>query len=231
MISEVISRTFSNLFSFTTVIGVILFGLVFFLRFAPAALTMIGAKDSEGGGMMARGCGAMILMWLGEAFAVFYLVVAISPKVLGFSDSAHWGLPFAALFGAFGTTLKYLIMGLVLSLIGTFIPIVGRFQIFIYTMMSVAFYRVGYKLARPEGYRIGNDAYKDYFPEFGVSALIIVTCLVLSFVSIIIGASLTKKQFDPEPEKTAQGYMAIGSLLFAIIPIYMYGAWFSLKMQ
>jgi ribose/xylose/arabinose/galactoside ABC-type transport system permease subunit len=122
-------------------------------------------------------------------------------------------------------------MGLLMSLVGTFIPIVGRFQIFIYTMMSVVFYRVGYKLARPEGYRIGNDAYKDYFPEFGVSAMIIVTCLVLSYVSILIGASLTKNQFDPEPEKSVQGFEAIGSLLFAIIPIYMYGAWFSLKMQ
>jgi len=90
---------------------------------------------------------------------------------------------------------------------------------------------VGYKLARPEGYRIGNDAYKDYFPEFGVSALIVVTCIALSFVSILIGASLTKNQFDSEPEKSVQGFEAIGSLLFAIIPIYMYGAWFSLKMQ
>jgi hypothetical protein len=230
MISEIIARTFANIFSFTTIIGVVLFVVVYFLRFAPAALTMIGAGDSEGGGMMARGCFGMILMWLGEAFAVFYLVVAISPKVLGFSDSAQWLLPFAALFGAFGSTLKYLVIGLLMGLAGAFVPIVGRFQIFLYTMMAAVFYRVGYKLARPEGFRIGNDAYKDFIPDFGVSVLIIVVCIALSFASVAVGAYLTRKDYDPNPEQTGRGFEAIGALLFAIIPIYMYGAWFSLKM-
>jgi len=231
MITEVISRTFENIFSLTTIIGVVLFCLVYYLRLILATLPMVGAGDSPGGGMVARGIGAMILLHLGEAFAVFFLVVSISPKVLGFSESAQWGLPFVALFAGFGMTMKYLIMGVGMSCAGTFIPILGRFHIFIYTIMSVIFYRDGYKLTRPDGYRIGNDAYKDYFPEFWVSAMIIVTCFALTFVSIWIGVSLNKERFDPNPERTAQGSEAFGALLFAIIPIYMYGAWFSLKMH
>lgn len=231
MISEVISRAFVHLFSFTTIIGVVLFILVWLLRFVPAGITFIGADDSSAGGTMPKGCIGLMFMLLSDTFAVFYLVVAISPKVLGFADSPQWLLPFIALFGSFGTTLKYLIIGMLMALAGALVPIVGRFQIFLNTMMAAAFFRVGYKLARPEGFRIGNDAYKDFIPDFSVSILIIVVCIAISFASVAIGSYLTSKYYDPNPEQTSQNYLVVGALLFSIIPIYIYGAWFSLKMQ
>ncbi len=227
MITEVITQTFSNFFSFTTVIGVILFGIfgaIFFLRFTTVALKITKAIVADEEVMIARGCGAMILLCFGEVFVVFYFVVAISPKVLGFSDSAHWGLPFEVFFGD-------LIKCLFLILLGGVICFAEKFRILAYTIMSIFFYRVGYKLSCPEGYRIGDDAYRDYFPEFVVSAMIIVICLGLSYVSKLIGASLVKNQLYSDSDKSVNGFEAICSLLLAIIPIYMYGAWFSLKMQ
>lgn len=240
MISEVISRTLENLFSFTTLVCVLLFASIFLLRFACEALITgavdlealsTGAVDWENKAIMRRGCGAMILMWLGEVFIVFFIVVSISPKVLGFSKSAQWALPFYALFGSFWSIFKYLIIGLVISMFASLAPISGRFHIFVYTMMSVVFYRVGYKPSHTGGYRPKIDAFKVYVPEFGVSVMIIATCIALLLVADLIGYVLTKGNHDPDHNKTAHGFEVFGSVIFAIIPIYMYGAWFGLRMQ
>lgn len=231
MVSEVLSRTWENLFSWTTLIGIVVFFVLSLLRFAPVLLTMFGAERSSSAGLMSRGCLGMILVGLLEVFGVFYLVVSISPKVLGFDDSAQWLLPFGPLVFSFWTTLKQLMAGLLFAFAGAFVPVIGRFQIFLYTMISILFYRVGYKWSRPEGYRIGNEAYKDFIPEFSVSLLIIGTCLFLTILSVVVGHLLSKRAYGSSTQEVASFSEALGAVVFAIIPIYMYGAWFSLKMH
>lgn len=230
MVEEVLSRTIENLFSWTTVVGIVLFLLLTLLRVAPGIMLASTSESDVRSGPISNGCYWMILVAFCEALAVFYLVVAISPKVLGFDTRAHWLLPVMAFGFSTWTTVKRLLGGMVIAFAATLIPVLGRLQIFLYTMMSILFYRVGYKWSRPDGYRIGNEAYKDFLPETSVSLLIAGTCVVLSIVSFTVGHLLTKKWPD-DVESKSRLFDSIGATVFAIIPIYMYGAWFSLKMH
>lgn len=229
MVGEVIARTIENLFSWTTLIGIAVFTALNLIKLAPALFLSSDSEVDDQSSSFGNGCVWMLLAAFFEAFAVFYLVVAISPKVLGFDTEAQWLLPLAVLGLSPWLAFKRIATGYIMAIAASFLPMVGRLQIFLYTAMSIVFYRVGYKWSRPDGYRIGNEAYKDFIPDFSVSLLIVGTCIALSVFSILLGVLIMKRKFFDEAY--AQLYGMIGAAIFGIIPIYMYGAWFSLKMH
>jgi hypothetical protein len=110
------------------------------ISFLPVIAIMFAGNRSDN--QMAKGgCLVMLIQPFFQALAVFITVCTLLPIMLG-RDEAAWSLPWILIVNIPGRILIILAVMLVISVVGAFIPILGRansFTMFIMGGVVVAF--------------------------------------------------------------------------------------------
>lgn len=106
------------------------------ISFLPMIVTMlVGNKSDE---LIAKGGYlAMLIQPMFQALAVFISVCTLFPIIFGQSE-ATWSCPWLLIINLPGKILILLIIMLVLSIVGAFIPLLGRAHSFIMFIMGGA---------------------------------------------------------------------------------------------
>lgn len=207
-----------------TYLVALMYIIISFLPFL--AIMLAGDKSDE---LMTKGgCLVMLIQPLFQALAVFISVCTLFPLMLG-STEAAWSLPWMLIITEPGRTLIILVIMLVLSFIGAFMPILGRANSFIMFIMGGAvlvFLTLAIHEVHPE-LGIRNI---ELIPGWLTIIGIVIVSGISSWLGILATAAIVTVLFRDKEGISQLIMMPLGSV-FGFIPIFIYAAWIGLQIK
>ncbi len=201
--------------------------MYFVISFLPFIAIMFAGEKSEEL-MMKGGCLVMLIHPLFQALAVFVSVCTLFPIMLGGTEAA-WSLPWMLVITEPVRTLIILVIMLVLSFVGAFMPILGRANSFIMFIMGGAvlvFLTLAIHKVHPE-LGIRNI---ELIPGWLTIIGIVIVSGVSSWLGILAAAAIVTVLFRDKEEISQLIMMPLGSV-FGFIPIFIYAAWIGLQIK
>jgi len=198
------------------------------ISFLPIIVVMSAGNKSDD--FITRGgCLAMLIQPLFQSLAVFISVCILFPIILFGRSEAAWSLPWMLIINIPGRILILLIIMLVLSIIGAFIPLLGRANSFIMFIMGgavIIFLTIVLHNISPE-LGIRNI---DILPGFLTIIGIVIVSGVASWLGMLVSAGIVTLLLRDKEEIGQLIMIPLGSVL-GFIPIFIYGAWLGLQIQ
>lgn len=202
--------------------------LICFIISSLPVLWMVVSKDNSEERMLKGGCAILLLQPLVYSLTVFIAVCTLFPFMLGGTEAA-WALPWALLISEPGRTLIVFGVMVVLSFLGSFIPILGQsnsFLMFISWGVVVIFLTLLLDVSEPGL----NIEYIRLVPDF----LTIVGIVIVSGIASLLGtlaASWLATSIFKEKEHIAYLIVIPLNFVFGLIPVFIYGAWIGLQIR
>jgi hypothetical protein len=197
------------------------------ISFLPVIALMVAGNKSDD--LMAKGgCLVMLIQPLFQALAVLISVCTLFPIMLGRSEAA-WSLPWLLIMNEPGRTLILLVIMLVISIIGAFIPILGRANSFIMFIMGgvvVAFLTLAIHKMNPE-LGINNMV---IIPGFFTIIGIVLVSGIASWLGMLASAAVVTLLFRGKEDISQIIMVPLGSV-FGFIPVFIYAAWIGLQIK
>lgn len=207
----------------TYLVGII-YIVISFLPFI--AMAFAGNRSDN---IMAKGgCLAMLIQPVFQALAVFISVCTLFPIMLGRSEAA-WSFPWMLLVSIPGRILIILAVMLVISVVGAFIPILGRANSFIMFIMGgvvVAFLTLIIDRSNPA---LGIRSI-DIIPGFLTIIGFVIVSGVAAWVGMLASAAAVTLLLKDREDLGQLVLVPLGSV-FGFIPIFIYGAWIGLQIK
>lgn len=201
--------------------------MYFIISFLPLiAIMFAGDKSDEFMGK--GGCLVMLIQPFFQALAVLIAVCTLFPIMLGGSEAA-WSLPWMLTINAPGRTLILLVIMFVLSIIGAFIPILGRANSFIMFIMGgavIVFLTLAMHKVNPELGIRNIDIIPGWFTIIGI----VIISGITSWLGILASAAVVTLLFRNKEEISEMIMMPLASV-FGFIPVFIYGAWIGLQIK
>lgn len=203
-------------------------GLMYFvITFLPVVPMVAMTRTNDG----MPGATSLLLMFIQpvfQALAVFVAVCTLYPLMMGGTDAA-WPLPWTLLATDSMGTLYIIGIMLVLSIIGSFLPILGSatsFSMFVMGGAVLVFLTSAMGHARPE---LGIQNV-ELIPGWPMIIGLVLAGGLASMLGLLASTAVAVLVFrDNEPIK--QWVMATLGSVFGLIPIAMYAAWIALQIQ
>ena len=198
------------------------------ISYLPMIVVMFAGNKSDKL-MMKGGCLAMLLQPLFQSLAVFISVCTLFPIMLFGRSEAAWSLPWMLIMNIPGRILILLIIMLVLAIVGSFIPLIGRANSFIMFIMGGAvliFLTMVLHNTNPE-LGIRNI---DILPGFLAIIGIVIISGVTAWLGVLASAGIVTLLLR-DKEDIGQLIMIPLASVFGFIPIFIYGAWLGIQIQ
>ena len=197
------------------------------ISFLPVIVIMFAGDRSDN--LMAKGgCLVMLMQPLFQALAVFITVCTLFPIMLGRPEAA-WSFPWILIVNMPGRILIILVVMLVISVVGAFIPILGRANSFIMFIMGgvvVAFLTLIIHKINPE-LGIRNI---QIIPGFLTIIGFVIVSAIVSWLGMLASAAVVTLLFRDREDISQLVMMPLGSV-FGFIPVFIYAAWIGLQIK
>lgn len=170
----------------------------------------------------------MLMQPLFQALAVFITVCTLFPIMLGRPEAA-WSFPWILIVNMPGRILIILVVMLVISVVGAFIPILGRANSFIMFIMGgvvVAFLTLIIHKINPE-LGIRNI---QIIPGFLTIIGFVIVSAIVSWLGMLASAAVVTLLFRDREDISQLVMMPLGSV-FGFIPVFIYAAWIGLQIK
>lgn len=195
-----------------------------FITFLPFIFIALNSKNIEE--INKTGCLLMLVQPLFQMLGVYVAVITLFPILLG-GNKALWAAPWLMMIHDPWHTFIELIVILIITVLCTFIPILGQTNsftlliqgggVFIWLLMDI-------KASHPE-YGLANI---DLAPGFWmIIGIVVISGITTWLGAISIGLLLT---IFHVPESLSIYFTPVVSVV-GFIPIFIYGSWISLQLQ
>jgi len=198
------------------------------ISFLPIIVVMLAGNKSDDR-MTKGGCLAILIQPLFQSLGVFISVCTLFPIMLFGRSEAAWSLPWLLIVNIPGRILILLIIMLVLSIAGAFIPLLGRANSFIMFIMGGAVLVFLTKILQNINPELGIRRI-DILPGFHTIIGIVIVSGVASWLGIIASAGAVTILLRDNENISQLIMIPLGSV-FGFIPIFIYGAWLGLQIQ
>lgn len=197
------------------------------ISFLPVIAIMFAGNRSDN--LMAKGgCLAMLIQPLFQALAVFITVCTLFPIMLGRFEAA-WSFPWVLIVNIPGRVLLILVLMLVISVVGAFIPILGRANSFIMFIMGgvvVAFLTLRIDKMNPE---LGITNIQ-IVPGFLTIIGFVIVSAIVAWLGTLASAAVVTLLFRDREDISQLVLMPLGSV-FGFVPVFIYAAWIGLQIK
>ena len=197
------------------------------ISFLPVIAIMFAGNRSDN--LMAKGgCLVMLIQPLFQALAVFITVCTLFPIMLGRVEAA-WSFPWILIVNIPGRILIILAVMLVISVVGAFIPILGRANSFIMFIMGgvvVAFLTLIFDKMNPE-LGIRNI---QIFPGFLTIIGFVIISGIVAWLGTLASAAVVTLLLREREDISQLVMIPLGSV-FGFVPVFIYAAWIGLQIK
>ena len=197
------------------------------ISFLPVIAIVFAGNRSDN--IMAKGgCLVMLIQPLFQALAVFVTVCTLFPIMLGRFEAA-WSFPWILIVNIPGRILILLAIMLVISVIGAFIPILGRANSFIMFIMGgvvVAFLTLIIDKMNPD---LGIKNIQ-ILPGFLTIIGFVIISGIVSWLGTLASAAVVTLLFRDRGDISQIIMMPLGSV-FGFVPVFIYAAWIGLQIK
>ena len=195
------------------------------ISFLPVIVIMFAGDRSDN--LMAKGgCLVMLMQPLFQALAVFISVCTLFPIMLGRLEAA-WSFPWILIVNMPVRILIILAVMLVISVVGAFVPILGRANSFIMFIMGgvvVAFLTLIIHKINPE---LGIKDIQIVPGFLTIIGFVIVSAMV-SWLGMLASAAAVTLLFREDISQLVM--MPLGSV-FGFVPVFIYASWIGLQIK
>lgn len=190
---------------------------------------MLAFAGNRSDNLMGKGgCLAMLIQPLFQALAVFIAVCTLFPIMIGRTEAA-WSFPWIMLVNFPGRILIILVIMLVISVVGAFIPILGRATSFIMFIMGgvvVAFLTLIIDKTNPE---IGIRNIQIVPGFFTIVGFVMISGIV-AWLGVLAAAAVVTLLLRDREDISQLVLMPLGSV-FGFVPVSIYTAWIGLQIS
>jgi hypothetical protein len=197
------------------------------ISFLPVIAIMFAGNRSDN--LMAKGgCLVMLIQPLFQALAVFITVCTLFPIMLGGVEAA-WSFPWILIVNNPGRILIILAVMLVISVVGAFIPILGRANSFVMFIMGgvvVAFLTLIIAKTNPE-LGIRNI---QIVPGFLTIIGFVIVSGIVAWIGMLASAAVVTLLLRGREDISQFVMIPLGSV-FGFVPVFIYAAWIGLQIK
>ena len=198
------------------------------ITYVPMAIVGMIIEKSESGGT-AVGCLSMPFLYVLQVAATTVFILTLAPIIFGFTENAAWSFPWIMLTMAPGAFFILVGVLLVVSVVLSFIPILGRLEslnTLVLGGLALAFVLGTLDSVKP-GFVLGHV---DFIPGLWFTVGLLVIGGIATLVGRIVVA-LIATGLDMAKEGIGLLLMFPIGAIFGFIPVFIYGAWLGAQVK